>query len=83
MSHAEKIIPEHVQAFAREFTALASKHGLREASIRLSFGYRVDRAWDEPITIVWEEGRHGEDARKFHISTTLHIRGDLRQEPQP
>lgn len=80
MSKAETIIPQNVQDFARDFAALASKHGLMKGYVQIQFGYRGDRAWDEPISITWEEGRHGEDARKYHIQTTLHIRGSITME---
>lgn len=56
---AEELIPAHVQQFAREFTALARKHKLRNGSIQLSFGWEAPRVWDNPITITWSAGRHG------------------------
>lgn len=72
------IIPEHVQAFASDFAALASKHGLREATVSLRAGYdRGKQEWDNPINISWSEGRHGEKQRDFFISTTIDIRASL------
>lgn len=85
MGTAENLIPKSVQDFAREFTELAIKHGLRQGHIQLTFGYRADRIWDEPVSIVWEDGRHGADAHKYRIETTLRLRGDaeLNKEPRP
>ena len=75
---AELVIPDNVQEFAAEFTGLARKHVLLDASVTLRFGFGRDREWDAPITISWKAGRHGEDDAEFQISTTLWIRRDLR-----
>lgn len=83
MTKAEELIPQHIQDFAREFTALAAKHGLAEGHINLSFGYRTDRTWDEPVSICWEQGRHGADVHKYRIETTLRLRGEANTEPRP
>jgi hypothetical protein len=81
MSKAEEMIPQNVQDFAKAFTSLAAEYRLSKAHITLSFGWGKDRVWDTPITIDWEEGRHGEDAKRFLITTTLSLRSDLARSP--
>ncbi len=80
------VIPDAFQAFAAEFVALAVKHGMEKASVTLRQGWRPGRPeprWDTDVNISWEQGRHGEDARRWHMSTTLMLWGEVATDPAP
>lgn len=53
-------IPEHLQSFARELAALATKYELRFVDGKFQGG-----DWPNDIHFQWKFGRHGSDA--FHI----------------
>jgi hypothetical protein len=77
MAKSEELIPEAAQQFAREFAELAIKHGLTKAVTTIQFSNFPVHKWDDQIAIVWEAGRHGEDVRRFTISTSLRICGEV------
>ena len=68
-------IPEKYQEFCREVAKLASKLNVRSASVTLRPGY--DEAWDGDITASWSMGRHGSDAHKICIESTVRVHTDL------
>lgn len=78
------VIPSAFQNFAAEFVALAIKHGMQNATVTVRQGWSPNRPeprWAEDVTISWEQGRHGEDGRKWHMSTKLLLWGEIAYQP--
>jgi hypothetical protein len=64
-------IPEKHLEFCRAVAALASAHGVD--MFGLSFTPSFDDEWRDKITMNWSQGRHGDDAQKVHVSSTVQV----------
>lgn len=69
-----EMIPPHVIDFAKAFVALANQHNLEKGVVTC----RMEGRHDQEVSIVWEQGRHGEDGHKFTIRTTASMWGEYR-----
>ena len=64
-------IPEkHIQ-FCREVAALAEANGVEKFSLRFTPGF--DDEWRDDISVNWSYGRHGDDARKVVVCSTVSV----------
>jgi len=77
----EKIeIPEKFQKFCREVATLAAKMQVNKAEIRI-WPHRSDE-WDGEVIANWSMGRHGDEAHRIVISSTVRVHTDLSGDPK-
>lgn len=72
--HENKIdIPARHQEFCKAVARLAREHGLDEFSGSFKPGWKDPDNWQDQISFCWEQGRHGEDSDRIHMSSTKRI----------
>lgn len=68
----EKIsIPEHHVEFCRAIAAVCKTFGVDNVGMTFRPGWKDP--WSDTISMSWEQGRHGADAEKLHISSSVHV----------
>ena len=79
-------IPERHLDFCRAVARLAKEHGLNRLTITFEPPFRDE--WRDQIQATWEQGRHGEDAGRIFIQSTVRVHtqispNDKLCEPAP
>lgn len=65
------VIPSHLLDFGKEVAALAAKYQLQ--SVGLTFTPGFDDLWSHPISMNWQQGRHGAESEQLTLSSTVHV----------
>lgn len=65
------VIPSHLLEFGKEVAALAAKYELR--SVALTFTPNFDDLWSHPISMNWQQGRHGAESGQLTLSSTVQV----------
>jgi len=79
------MIPENLQAFARELGELAAKYELR--TVHGAFHAGLHDPWRAEVQFHWRQGRHGADADVVlltsNVSVTARIESPLPTPEEP
>ena len=68
-------IPVHHQEFCKAIARVAREHGMENFSG--SYRPKFRDAWHDQINFSWEQGRHGEDSDRLHITSSMHVHTTL------
>lgn len=71
------IIPERYQTFVKEVAKLAKLANLRDFHITFSPDIFA-KDWSDQLEGVWQQGRHGEDAGRISISSTVRVHTEVK-----
>ena len=69
------VIPENHIAFCKAVAQLCRDHKMERVGLTYTPSFRDP--WSDPIQMVWEQGRHGEDSDKLTITSTVQLRAVL------
>lgn len=72
-------MPDRFVQFGKEVAELARQHGMQNFQITLQPEWKAD--WPHQVTILWEQGRHGEDNRRFVLSSQVTVRCEPDKSP--
>lgn len=76
------MIPENLQAFARELGALAAKHNLHTVQGKFR-GSLIDDPWRADVNFHWAQGRHGAESGVILLSSTQEVLARIEAPPRP
>lgn len=71
----QNTIPEKHQEFCKAVARLCREHGLRSFGGQFTPGF--GDPWRSQIVFSWAQGRHGEDAGRISITSTLDVRASI------
>ncbi len=68
-------IPEKYQEFGREVAKLAIK--LNAGSVNIKVAPHYKDGWEGDIEVHWNAGRHGDEANRLVVVSTVRVLTDL------
>lgn len=75
------ILPTAAIEACKELALVAKKHNLNSFSATIKLPYEA--GWNDDVTLRWESGRHGDDACRLDITSTVHIQEKLEVQAEP
>lgn len=84
MSDDDTVIPAEYVEFCKKVAALAADAKLSRMSMKITPGF-YGAKWHSDINMHWDNGRHGDSARKLFISSevTVHATVDCEKVGLP
>jgi hypothetical protein len=72
MSDDDTVIPAEYVEFCKKVAALAADAKLSRMSMKITPGF-YGAKWQSDINMHWDNGRHGDSARKLFISSEVTV----------
>lgn len=76
-------IPTKFAVFAEAVAKLAAQAGFSSVILNIRDGWNptTDTHWPADVRVSWQDGRHGEAARRLTIESTVVVRHSFQDRP--
>lgn len=74
-------IPTNYVEFAEKVAILAKEYEFGNVTLTVRPGFRDE--WRSMVTMTWQQGRHGDESHRMHLSSTIDVRHTLPPMQKP